>query len=77
MATYECPKCKMSANINCGKCNAALKDASLKLEGGQKVQISECPNGHGLIIGSIIASTAASSSVDPVIIILQVAAIIM
>ena len=43
MATYECPKCKMSANITCGKCNAALKDASLKLDGGQKVQISECP----------------------------------
>ena len=35
MATYECPKCKMSANITCGKCNAALKDASLKLDGGQ------------------------------------------
>ena len=44
MATYECPKCKMSANITCGKCNAPLKDASLKLDGGQKVQISECPN---------------------------------
>ena len=49
MATYECPKCKMSANITCGKCNAALKEASLKLDGGQKVQISECPNGHGKI----------------------------
>jgi len=39
----------MSANITCGKCNAALKDASLKLDGGQKVKISECPNGHGKI----------------------------
>jgi len=39
----------MSANITCGKCNAPLKDASLKLDNGQKVQICECPNGHGKI----------------------------
>jgi hypothetical protein len=49
MATYECPKCKMSANITCGKCEEPLKDSSLKIDSGQRVQISECPNGHGKI----------------------------
>jgi hypothetical protein len=49
MATYECPVCKMSANITCGKCGDELKNGSLKLDNGQKVQVSECPNGHGKI----------------------------
>jgi hypothetical protein len=64
MATYECPKCKMSANINCGKCNAALKDASLKLESGQKVQISECPNGHGKIKSPLCCGQDMSCSIS-------------
>ena len=49
MATYECPKCKMSANITCGKCEAPLNDSLLKLDSGQSVKICECPNGHGKI----------------------------
>lgn len=49
MATYECKKCGMSVNATCGHCGAPLADASLELEDGTKVQISECPNGHGKI----------------------------
>jgi len=49
MATYECPKCGMSVNITCAKCDAELVDDSLKLDDGTKVEISKCPNGHGKI----------------------------
>ena len=49
MATYECPKCGMAVNMTCAKCDAPLVDDVLKLDNGQKVQISRCPNGHGKI----------------------------
>ena len=35
MATYECPKCKMSVNVTCGKCNEPLVNDMLKLEIGR------------------------------------------
>jgi hypothetical protein len=49
MATYECPKCGMSVNATCGKCEASLVDENLELEDGTKVEVSKCPNGHGMI----------------------------
>jgi hypothetical protein len=49
MATYECPKCKMSVNATCGKCNAPLVNGSIELPDGKTVQVSKCPNGHGMI----------------------------
>ncbi len=49
MATYSCDQCGMSVDIHCAKCGAELVDASLTLEDGTQVQISECPNGHGKI----------------------------
>ena len=49
MATYSCSKCGMSVNATCGKCNAPLVNGSLKLDNGNSVQISECPNKHGKI----------------------------
>jgi hypothetical protein len=49
MATYECSKCGMAVNASCAKCDAPLVDGSLKLDDGNEVQISECPNGHGKI----------------------------
>ena len=49
MATYECKICGMGVNASCSKCDAPLVDGSLTLEDGTKVQISECPNGHGKI----------------------------
>jgi hypothetical protein len=39
----------MSVNATCGKCNAPLVNGSLKLDNGNSVQISECPNKHGKI----------------------------
>ena len=38
MATYECPKCEMSVNATCGKCNEPLVNDMLKLDDGNEVQ---------------------------------------
>ncbi len=47
MATYECSKCGMSVNATCGKCDKPLVDDMLKLDDGNQVQISKCPDDHG------------------------------
>lgn len=49
MATYECSKCGMSVNATCGKCDAPLVNDTIKLENGSEVQVSKCPNDHGMI----------------------------
>ena len=49
MATYECKVCGMSVNATCGKCDAPLENAMLKIDENTEVQVSECPNGHGKI----------------------------
>ena len=49
MATYKCPKCNMSVNATCAKCNEPLINDTLKLENNTEVQISRCPNNHGKI----------------------------
>lgn len=49
MNTYECKKCGMSVNAQCGKCNLPLENAHLTLENGVVVQISKCPGCAGKI----------------------------
>ena len=49
MNTYECNKCGMSVNAQCGKCDLALENAHLTLENGVVVQISQCPGCAGKI----------------------------
>ena len=49
MTTYECSKCGMSVNATCGKCSELLVNDMLKLNDGNEVQISKCPNDHGKI----------------------------
>ena len=50
MALYKCEKCGMSVGtMTCGTCNAELRNAALSKDDGSKVQISECPNGHGKV----------------------------
>ncbi len=49
MATYTCKICGMSVNAFCAKCDAPLANDTLKLDNGQNVQVSKCPNGHGKI----------------------------
>lgn len=48
MATYECDVCGMSVNATCGKCDAPLENGSITVDGAD-VQVSKCPNGHGMI----------------------------
>ena len=47
-----CSKCDMSVNTSCAKCDAPLVNDSLDV-GGEQVQISKCPNGHGKIKSSL------------------------
>jgi hypothetical protein len=39
----------MGVNMSCAECGAALENDTLTKDGGAKVQISKCPNGHGKI----------------------------
>ena len=49
MATYTCEKCGMSVNITCAKCDQELVHDSIAKEGGVKVHVSTCPDGHGKV----------------------------
>ena len=60
MNTYECSKCGMSVNANCGKCNEPLVNDMLKLDDGNEVQISKCPNDHGKIKSPLCCGQAVS-----------------
>ena len=53
MTTYTCSKCVMSVKTYCGKCNEPSADDIYKLENGNEVQISKCPNNHGKIISQL------------------------
>ncbi len=64
MATYECSNCGMAVNATCAKCDALLVDDMLKLDDGNEVQISKCPNGHGKIKSPLCCDQDMSCSVD-------------
>ncbi|HJL66387.1 MAG: hypothetical protein QF586_05705 [Arenicellales bacterium] len=64
MATYECSNCGMAVNATCAKCDALLVDDMLKLDDGNEVQISKCPNGHGKIKSPLCCGQDMSCSVD-------------
>ena len=49
MATYECNNCGMAVNASCAKCDQALVDDILRLDGGAEVQISKCLECEGKI----------------------------
>ena len=49
MASYTCDQCGMSVNMTCGECGTELVNDSITTEGGQNVQVSKCPDGHGMI----------------------------
>jgi hypothetical protein len=63
MATYECEKCGMSVNATCGQCDAPLENDVLKLDNGNEVQISKCPNGHGKIKSPLCCGQDMSCSI--------------
>jgi len=49
MAAYTCDQCGMSVNMTCGTCNAELVNDSITTDDGTVVQVSKCPDGHGMI----------------------------
>ena len=49
MITYECSSCGMAVNATCAKCEKPLVNDLIKKEDGSSVQVSKCPNEHGMI----------------------------
>ena len=50
MALYTCGKCGMSVGtMTCGACSKELVHDTLTLDGGAKVDIAKCPEGHGKV----------------------------
>ncbi len=49
MVTYECNSCGMAVNATCAKCEEPLVNDLIKKEDGSSVQVSKCPNEHGMI----------------------------
>ncbi|KPJ76312.1 MAG: hypothetical protein AMS19_13220 [Gemmatimonas sp. SG8_23] len=48
-ATYTCDKCGMSVNMTCATCGSALVNDTITTDAGVEVQVSKCPEGHGMI----------------------------
>lgn len=50
MALYTCEVCGMSVGtMTCGQCDKELVNDDLTTEEGEKVQVSKCPDGHGMV----------------------------
>tara|TARA_B100000925_G_scaffold237781_1_gene186566 strand:+ start:308 stop:499 length:192 start_codon:yes stop_codon:yes gene_type:complete len=49
MVTYECNSCGMAVNATCAKCGEPLVNDLINKEDGSSVQVSKCPNEHGMI----------------------------
>lgn len=49
MATYTCDHCGMSVNMTCAHCGTELVNDTITTDDGQEVQVSKCPNEHGMI----------------------------
>ena len=50
MTKYACSECGMEVqNIICGKCGAELEYNQISKDDGGTVNVSECPNGCGMI----------------------------
>ena len=49
MATYTCDQCDMSVNITCVECGQELAHDTITTGDGREVDVSKCPDGHGMI----------------------------
>lgn len=49
MATYTCDECGMGVKTTCAKCDADLVNDTITTDAGVEVQVSKCPEGHGMI----------------------------
>jgi len=50
MAAYTCKVCGMSVgSMTCGHCGKELVNDIITTENGTKIQVSKCPDGHGMV----------------------------
>ena len=50
MSVYKCEKCGMSiGTMTCGTCDKELDHGSITADNGDEIQVSKCPDGHGMI----------------------------
>lgn len=50
MAAYVCEVCGMSVgSMTCGTCNTELVHDSITTDEGETIQVSKCPDDHGMI----------------------------
>jgi hypothetical protein len=50
MAVYKCEVCGMSiGTMTCGTCDKELEHDSVTGDAGNQIQVSQCPDGHGMI----------------------------
>jgi len=50
MAVYKCEVCGMSiGSMTCGTCDKELEHGSVTGDAGNEIQVSKCPDGHGMI----------------------------
>ena len=58
MAVYTCDTCGMSiGTMTCGACGAELVQDTLRKEDGGTVEVSKCPNGHGMVKSPMCCGT--------------------
>jgi len=50
MAVYKCEACGMTiGTMTCGNCDKELEHGSITADNGDEIQVSKCPDGHGMI----------------------------
>jgi hypothetical protein len=50
MAVYKCEACGMTiGTMTCGSCDKELEHGSITADSGDEIQVSKCPDGHGMI----------------------------
>ncbi len=50
MSIYKCEKCGMSiGTMTCGTCDRELEHGSITADSGDEIQVSKCPDDHGMI----------------------------
>jgi len=50
MSVYKCEVCGMTiGTMTCGECDAELEYGTVTTDEGESVQVSKCPNDHGMI----------------------------
>ena len=50
MAAYVCEVCGMSiGSMTCGTCDTELDNDTITTDSGEQVQVSKCPEGHGMV----------------------------